>query len=143
MFKSMLVQAVASPAQMLFFEYPAVIHYHELRKAKRMAIFIPSTFHLNNETEHYGALIDLSITGCLCQIKHKGDTPPPQIDINTSVALRCLLPGIKEEQELCGRVRNMKIDKHDTRVGIEFEHLHPHLLNTISRYLYSIEDTKE
>ena len=139
MFKSMLVQAVDSPAQLLFFEYPGVIHYHELRKAKRTAIFIPSTFHIKGEVDHYGALIDLSITGGLCQIKHKGDSPPPQIDINTSVALRCLLPGIKEEQELCGRVRNMKIDTHETRVGIEFENLQPHLLDTISRYLYSIE----
>jgi len=143
MFKSMLVQAVETPAQMLFFEYPGVIHYHELRKAKRTAIFIPSTFHLNGETDYYGALIDLSITGCLCQIKHKSDTPPPMIEISTSVALRCLLPGIKEEQKLCGRVRNMKIDKNDTRVGIEFEHLHPHLLDTISRYLYSVENTQE
>lgn len=143
MFKSILVQAVDSPAQLLFFEYPGVIHYHELRKAKRTIIFVPSTFNINGEADHYGALIDLSITGGLCQIKQKTNTPPPQIDINTSIALRCLLPGIKEEQELCGRVRNMKIDKHETRFGIEFENLQPHLLDTISRYLYSIENTHD
>ncbi|MFW2366229.1 MAG: PilZ domain-containing protein [Desulforhopalus sp.] len=143
MFKSMLVQAVDTPAQLLFFEYPGVIHYHELRKAKRTAIFIPSTFHFDGKEDYYGALIDLSITGGLCQIKYKSDTPPPQMEINTSVALRCLLPGIREEQELCGRVRNMKMDKLETRVGIEFENLQPHLLDTISRYLYSIENSND
>ena len=41
MFKSQLLKAVDSPSQLLFFEYPGVIHYHELRKAKRTLNFYP------------------------------------------------------------------------------------------------------
>ena len=138
-FKAQLLKAVDTPSQLLFFEYPGVIHYHELRQAKRSSIFIPSTFHLNEEPELYGTLVDLSTKGGLCQIKHKNDTPLPQIDINTSVLLRCLLPGIKEEQQISGKVRNMQIDPAETRIGIEFVNLQPHLAVTIGQYLYSIE----
>ena len=139
MFKAQLLKAVDSPSQLLFFEYPGVIHYHELRQAKRSSICIPSTFHLNEEPALYGTLVDLSTKGGLCQIKHKSDTPLPQIELNSSILLRCLLPGIKEEQLINGRVRNMQIDPAETRIGIEFENLQPHLADTIGQYLYSIE----
>jgi c-di-GMP-binding flagellar brake protein YcgR len=139
MFKSQLLKAVDSPSQLLFFEYPGVIHYHELRKAKRTVIFIPSTFQINEEPEIYGTLVDLSTAGGLWQIKHKNDTSLPQIDINTSVQLRCLLPGVKEEQQINGHVRNMQIAPTETRIGIEFENLQPHLADTIGQYLYSLE----
>jgi len=130
---------VESPSQLLFFEYPGVIHYHELRKTKRTSIFIPSTFHLDEQPEIYGTLIDLSMMGGLCRIKHKSDTPLPQIDINTSILLRCLLPGVREEQQISGKVRNMQIEPKETRIGIEFVNLQPHLADTIGQYLYSIE----
>jgi len=138
MFKSQLLKAVDSPSQLLFFEYPGVIHFHELRRTKRTPIFIPSTFHLDEEPELYGTLIDLTTEGGLCKIKHK-DTPLPQIDLNTSILLRCLLPGVKEEQQITGRVRNMQIDPAETRIGIEFVNLQSHLADTIGQYLYSIE----
>ncbi len=143
MFKSQLLKAVDSPSQLLFFEYPGAIHYHELRKTKRSSIFIPSTFHVDQQPELYGTLIDLSTSGGLCQIKHKNGIPLPQIDMNTSILLRCLLPGIKEEQQIHGRVRNMQIDPGETRIGIEFVNLQPHLTDTIGQYLYSIESMKE
>ena len=139
MFKSQLLKAVDSPSQLLFFEYPGVIHYHELRKAKRSSIFIPSTFHANEAPELYGTLVDLSTTGGLCQIKHKNAVTLPHIDINTSILLRCLLPGIKEEQQINGKVRNIQIDPAETRIGIEFVNLQPHLAATIGQYLYSLE----
>lgn len=139
MFKSQLLKAVDSPSQLLFFEYPGVIHYHELRKAKRSSIFIPSTFQINGQPELYGTLVDLSITGGLYLIKHKNDIPLPQIDMHTPVLLRCLLPGIKEEQQINGRVRNIQIDPAEARIGIEFINLQPHLADSIGQYLYTIE----
>jgi CheY-like chemotaxis protein/c-di-GMP-binding flagellar brake protein YcgR len=139
MFKAQLLKAVESPSHLLFFEYPGVIHYHELRKTKRTSIFIPSTCHINEEPELYGTLIDLSMTGGLCQIKNKGDTPLPQIDINSSILLRCLLPGIKEEHQINGKVRNIQIDPGEIRIGIEFDNLQSYLADTIGQYLYSIE----
>jgi len=139
MFKSQLLKTLESPYHLLFFEYPQVLHYHELRQTERAPIFIPCTFHLPSKSELYGVLIDMSITGGLCLIKHKADTSLPPITRNTKVTLRCLLPGIKEEQEINGMVRNTKTDHTDTKIGIEFENLQPHLTETIGRYLHSIE----
>ena len=139
MFKSQLLKTVESPYQLLFFEYPVVIHYHELRESKRSEIFIPCTFHMPEEPELYGTLVDLSINGALCQIRHKNDIPLPQIDITEDIMLRCLLPGVKEEQQIDGIVRNLAIDTNETRIGIEFENLQPHLADTIGNYLYALE----
>lgn len=139
MFKAQLLNTIESPCQLLFFEYPGVIHYHELREARRSSIFIPCTFHPPDVPELYGALSDLSLSGALCRIRHKGDAPLPRIDIACSVILRCLLPGIKEEQVISGIVRNLQVDPGETRIGIEFENLQQHLSDTISSYLYSLE----
>ncbi|MFH0784166.1 MAG: response regulator [Pseudomonadota bacterium] len=139
MFKAQLLRTVESPYDLLFFEYPVVIHYHALSAAKRSTIFIPCTFHMSEGPELYGTLIDLSISGALCQISHKKDLPLPQIDTTCGVILRCLMPGIKEEQELTGIIRNLAIDTDATRIGIEFTHLQPHLVDTIGNYLYAID----
>ncbi|MBU1565753.1 MAG: response regulator [Proteobacteria bacterium] len=139
MFKAQLLKTVEAPYQLLFFEYPAVIHFHELRQTKRSSIFIPCTFHVAEEPELYGTLIDLSTTGALCLIKHKAALPQPQIDITGGVSLRCLMPGIKEEQRLSGIVRNLAIDTNETRIGIEFKNLQSHLAETIGNFLYTVE----
>lgn len=139
MFKSQLLKAIDAPSHLLFFEYPGAIHYHEQRKARRSELLIPSTFRFQENTELYGTLIDLSIAGGLCQIKHKNDIPFKPIEINSSIVLRCLLPGVKEEQQINGRIRNMQIDTCETRIGIEFVNLQPHLEDTISQYLFSLE----
>ncbi|MFT5701767.1 MAG: CheY-like chemotaxis protein [Desulforhopalus sp.] len=139
MFKSQLLHVTEKPAPLLFLDYPEIIHYHELRKVKRSSIFIPSTFHLQGEKELYGVLIDMSLTGSLCQIKHKNQQEVPAIDIDSTVVLRCLLPGLTEEQLLYGKVKNMKIEHGETRIGIEFYGLQPQLTDTIGKYLYSLD----
>lgn len=140
MFKAQLLNSVTSPSPLFFFEYPGVIHFHELREAKRSSIIIPCTFHLPDKPELYGALSDMSLTGALCQIRHKGETALPRIDIGEKVLLRCLLPGVKEEQIIGGTIRNLQVETGETRIGIEFEGLQQHLADTIGTYLYSMDD---
>ncbi len=139
MFKTRLLKSIEDPHQLLFLDYPPVIHYHELRRAKRTAIFLPCTLHLRKGPEFYGVLVDLSGLGCLCQIKTKGNAPLPNIDINSKVQLRCLLPGMKEDQELSGQVKNLKKSANETRIGIEFTDLQGYLKETIEKYVYSVE----
>ena len=141
MFKSQLLKTIDSPAELLFLEYPEVIHYHELRKNKRTDIFVPCTFHQQAQSEFYGALIDLSTSGGLCRIKNRSQSPPPNVDIDSRIQLRCLLPGTKEEQKIDATVRNLKKDSSSTRIGVEFENLQPHLIEIISKYLYSVEES--
>lgn len=142
MLKTELLSTLDSPSFMLIFEYPGVIHFHELRKAKRRQIYIPCTIKLAGRMELYGALRDLSQSGGLCQLKHN-EGQQPQINIHADVLLRCLLPGIKEEQKIQGKVRNMKVDKQETRLGIEFIDLQSHLIDIIGKYLYSIDSAHQ
>ncbi len=138
MFKTRVLREIDAPSHLLFLDYPPVIHYHELRKAKRTTIFIPCTMHLQGREEFYGVLIDLSTSGGLCLIKTRGNGPIP-LDIGDEVHLHCLLPGLKEEQEVTGIVKNIKKNSLETRAGIEFSNLQTYLSETIDRYLYSIE----
>lgn len=140
MFKTQLVKAVDEPRHLLFLHYPPVIHYHELRRAKRASIFIPCTFHPPKGPEFYGVLIDLSGLGCLCQIKAKGNAPLPPLDLDTKVHLRCLLPGLKEDQELIGCVKNIMKNADETHIGLEFSGLQNYLREVIEKYVYSVEN---
>jgi c-di-GMP-binding flagellar brake protein YcgR/CheY-like chemotaxis protein len=139
MFRTQLLKAITDPHPLLFLDYPPAIHYHELRRAKRTSIFIPCTLHLLRGPELYGALIDLSATGCLCQIKTKGNAQIPPIDIETKLQLRCLLPGLKEDQELTAVVKNFRRSATETRVGLEFVGLQNYLKEVIEKYVYSVE----
>lgn len=138
MFKAQLLKTIESPAKLLFLEYPGVLHYHELRRAKRTEIFVPATIHLDGQEILYCVLVDLSITGCLCRIKHE-KSPVAHPDINSDITLNCLLPGLTDEQRITGKVRNMKVKEKETHIGIELINLQPHLSDTIGRYLYSLE----
>ncbi len=139
MFKTQVLRAVEEPCHLLFLDYPQVIHYHELRKTKRLTIFIPCTIGLRDGNILYGVLVDLSNGGTLCVIKLKEGASSPRIDVGDEVQLRCLLPGLKEEQEMTGITRNVKKSTQELRIGIEFHRLQSHLRETIARYLSSIE----
>ena len=140
MFKVPLIKSVDAPSPMLFFEYPGVIHYHELRQNKRTPIFVPCTFHVPGEFEAYGNLVDMSISGAMFQFSHKNLEAAPKIDINKEVFIRCLLPGVKEEQKIDGAVRNLTIDTTETRIGVQFSNLQPYLNDKIGRYVSSVDD---
>jgi hypothetical protein len=83
------------------------------------------------------------MSGALCRIRHKADQPLPQIDITGDIMLRCLMPGIKEEQKLTGTIRNLIIDTTETRIGIEFSNLQSHLADTIGNYLFALDGVVE
>ncbi len=140
MFKSQLLTTIASPKQLIFIEYPGVIHFHELRKNKRLSIFVPCTFHLHAHDALYGVLIDLSSSGGLCHIKRKKDTQLPTFHLNSQVILHCLLPGIKEEQKIDGIIRNIEANDDGTEIGVEFTNISSHITDIINQYLYSIEE---
>jgi DNA-binding NarL/FixJ family response regulator/c-di-GMP-binding flagellar brake protein YcgR len=140
MFKSRLLKSLNSPSPLLFLEYPATIHYHELRKTKRTVIFVPCTVHRGSQPELYGVLTDLNISGALCRIKNDRDQEFPEFNIHDRIQLRCLLPETTEEQKITGIIRNLKKEKDAARIGIEFEDLQPHLHETISNYVYAVEN---
>lgn len=142
-FKSTVLEAIDSPCPLLFISYPDSIHFHELRKVKRTAIMIPCTIHNSKMEEYYGMLIDLSPKGGLCQIKAKGNPSTSFIQNETEISLRCLLPGLKDEQRINGVIRNMRSQKDATKLGIEFTDMAPKVSSVIDHYLYTVQKTRK
>lgn len=138
-FTTSIVEMTDNPAPLLFLKYPSVIHYHELRRAKRTSIFIPCTMHPSIEEDYYGILVDLSSLGCLCRIKARGNDGLPHLDIDARVELRCLLPGVNEDQQLQGVVKNLRKSANDLFVGLEFVELPNYISDVINNYLYAVD----
>lgn len=139
LFRTQALKTIDKPYPLLFLDYPPVIHYHELRRAKRTSIFIPCTLHLQRGPELYGVMVDLSGLGCLCLVKSKGNTEIPIIDIESKLQLRCMLPGLKEDQELTAVVKNFRKSAAEIRIGLEFSGLQEYLREVIEKYVYSVE----
>ena len=138
MFKANVIKQLSQPEPLLFLEYPMVVHYHELRQSQRADIYVPCIMTLASGPRHSSALLDLSETGCLCQIKTDKDKLLPQIDPSGAVSLFCLFPGVGEEQEIQGVIRNVKRKSTELRVGIEFTELSEDLRKIIGNYLDSL-----
>ena len=136
-FQSKLLASVDFHQKLLFVSYPSVIHYHELRRHRRVAIFLPCTIGLDDGQSYPAVLLDMSISGCLCQQKSKEDKPLPlpSFHIDEKLTIRCLLPGMDEEQELTGHIRNLNKTKHETRIGVEFIENSPAVEKAITHYL--------
>jgi len=137
LFNSRLLRAIDMPQHLLFLQYPEVIHYHEMRKAVRTATYIPCAVELSGRQQVFGAFIDLSGSGGLCQIKTKNNKELPDVKIKEEVELRCLFPGLKGEQKIEGIIRNMRKSSEDVHIGIQFSGLPVHLKEAIERYLSS------
>jgi c-di-GMP-binding flagellar brake protein YcgR/CheY-like chemotaxis protein len=135
MFESKLVKSLDSPLQLLFFEYPKVIYYHEMRKTKRTSIYIPCSLDLQGQGSYAGTVLDISSSGTLCQLKARRNESLPSVSIRQSIQLRCILPGLTEEQTISGIIRNIKTNSHEIRLGVEFANLGPHVRETINHYL--------
>lgn len=140
MFKTDLLKSLHDPADLLFLEYPRVIHYHELRRAKRATTFIPCTVQLVSELQFSGVLLDISNKGCLCQIKASRNKELPELDIGSQLIINGLFPGIQEVQELNGIVKNTKKNQTELRIGVELIDLPESIQNIIARYLDTLND---
>ncbi len=139
LFQSLPLHAITEPTELVFIDYPSIIHYQELRRVKRASTFIPCTFLDPESTSYMGVVADLSKMGCLCKVKTLVRKTFPDIDINTKVQLRCLIPGLQEDEILHGLVKNIKKSKTEARIGLEFVDLQAHVKKAIEKYLDSVE----
>ena len=139
MFKTELIEEIESPHNLLFLKFPPIIHFHELRRAKRTNIYVPCGLKYDSENILTGVLIDLSFMGCLFLTKSKGKTVLPSLDINSTLKLSFKLPGAEQNQILSGKVKNMQKTTTELRIGIEFIDLPAHLKDAIDEYVQALE----
>ena len=138
LFKCELLRAIDTPQHLLFLDYPAVIHYHEMRKAVRTATYIPCAIKLSGAQQFFGAFVDMSSSGGLCQVKIKNNKELPEVKIKQQIELSCLLPGLIGEQQIDGIVRNIRRSSQDVHIGIQFSMVPDHLKEAIESYLSSV-----
>jgi len=138
LFKCKLLRAIDTPQHLLFLDYPAVIHYHEMRKAIRTATYIPCAIKLSGAQQFFGAFVDMSSSGGLCQVKIKNNKELPEVKIEQQIEMSCLLPGLIGEQQIDGTVRNIRKSTQDVHIGIQFTTLADNLKEAIESYLSSV-----
>ncbi len=142
-FKTRVLEAINRPVPLLFLAYPSSIRFHELRKVKRTLIMVPCTLHTRDVEEYYGMLTDLSLRGSLCQIRDKGNPSLCYIEKENPAGLRCLLPGLKDEQRVNGIIRNIRTEKDTTKIGIEFVDMSEQVSSVIEKYLYTVQKSRK
>ncbi|MFV0437543.1 MAG: DUF4388 domain-containing protein [Desulfopila sp.] len=138
-FTSQVLQTGEAPRGqcLLFLRFPPTVSYQELHQAKRTAIFVPCTLHPPREPELYGVLIDLSGRGCLCQLKARTNAVMPPLAIGAKIRLRCLLPGLKEDQEIVVIIKDLQKREDETCIEMEFVSLQDYLSEAIANYIYT------
>ena len=139
LFRARLTRVLNSPQHLLFLEYPAVIHYHDIRKATRAAASFPCLLKTQDGNAFDAVFKDISSTGALLTVAKNGNDNVPDIDIKQTLTLSCSLPEIREQLELSGTIQNFKKDEQGVQVGVEFSKNYPVLDQSINRYLKTIK----
>lgn len=140
LFKTRIQYRTATPSDLLFLEFPSVVFYHELRKEKRIKIFVPSILKADQDTEFYSVINDLNTLGCLCKIKAKLNSPFPDFNIGDVVTINCLLPGLDEKEPVKGIIRNLKKTSEQLRLGIQFDNPPDKVKGAIGNYLKILQN---
>jgi len=133
--KTGIMENITSSQKLLFLKYPEVIHFNELRKAKRTSVFVPVTLKINGGENLTGLLVDLSSKGCRYTAKVDKSSKLPKLDIDSEIELSCTLPGIKYSQLLHGKVKTIKKSSFELRLGIEFVDMADILKTYIEKYV--------
>lgn len=139
LFRTRITRVLNTPQHLLILEYPAVIHYHDIRKAARAAASFPCLLKTQDGNVFDAVFKDISSTGALLSVARTGNDTLPDVDIKQNLILNCSLPEIGEQLELSGTVQNFKKDEQGVQIGVEFSKSYPVLDQSIDRYLQTIK----
>ena len=120
-FQTGILEIISKPLALLFLEYPRIIQHHELRVQKRLLCHIPVQVILDN-SENRGCILDLAVNGCRCLIRSsKNPSGLLPCDLDNRLALKCIIPGSKDQITLTGKIKNLKRTRKELDIGINFD----------------------
>lgn len=119
-FQTKLFESIMQPARLLFLEYPKIIQKNELRDQKRSKCFIPTKISLAGE-ENRGVLLDITRKGCFCKISKKENNGLISFKIDEEILLLCKFPGVKGQIQIPGIIKNLRKNKQELELGINFQ----------------------
>jgi c-di-GMP-binding flagellar brake protein YcgR len=120
-FPSKLIEIKHEPLTLLSLQFPVSIAKKELRSQKRISCFISTKMKVNNETQD-GIIKDISKSGCQCVFEPTGKLEE-ELRLADQIALTFGFPGIFEQQEIMGKIKDIRREENRIDVSIEFTSL--------------------
>jgi c-di-GMP-binding flagellar brake protein YcgR len=137
-FQTSVIETIANPIKAIAIEYPKVVQQRELRVVKRNHVVIPGRIEAKN-VEFNAVVFDISKKGCRFKYNDKQSN---MTSLREGDILRIYMhfPGIADEIGAMARVRNVKREKGQLSIGVEFQDINKTFLTALMHFLYSIED---
>ena len=117
-FTSKLKEIEYKPLVLLLLQYPDSVEKKELRCQKRISCFISTKMEVNNVTRD-GIIKDISKFGCRCVFDASAKLEKV-LRIDDHIALGFGFPGIFDEQEILGKIKDIRRQESRLDLGIEF-----------------------
>jgi c-di-GMP-binding flagellar brake protein YcgR len=117
-FTSKVLEIKYEPLTLLLLQYPVAIEKIELRSQKRISCFISAKTEVNNETQD-AIIKDISKSGCRC-VFETSKKLEIALRIDDHISLSFGFPGIFDEQEILGKIKDIRMEESGLDVGIEF-----------------------
>lgn len=137
-FRSKPLAVFSHPRGIILLEYPKFIEFYDLRTNRRVFCAVP--FHINIQGNVLqGFIVDISKTGCRCQINVQPDETGNMLQISEEVVMICRFPEIKNEVEIHGLVQNISHSNQEAFYGFEFHNNTFEVRKSISQFIYSAE----
>lgn len=124
---------------MLLLEYPKIIENCDLRSDKRIDCLLPAKIKVKDKEKH-GAVLDISERGCRYSTRASKGGKLPSVQVDEQITLMCQFPGIEAEQVVTGVVKNVRTDKQEMSLEIEFHDIAPEVQNIIDRYISIVKE---
>jgi hypothetical protein len=133
-FETSIMEAVSSPFRLLFLAYPKVVNERNLRSNRRVNTTLPARLG-SGENAAEGTITDISITGC--QFETRTDKLPESVDakVDAEVEVTLQLPGVAEEFNIKGQIRNVRKEARHIEIGIAFGELEESVQLAMDGYL--------
>ncbi len=112
---------------------------HDIRSNKRISCTLPAKMIINNN-EFKGTMQDISRKGCRYMTKVTRDIKLLSLKKEDQISMQCQFPGVQNEQDVLGNIKNMEMDKQELAIGIQFQEMGADVKGIIDRYISTIEE---
>lgn len=138
-FRSQLSEAIFAPHKLMFVKYPKTIEQHDLRSDKRVNCTIPVKIVIDNKN-YKGTMLDISKKGCRYLTRDLRETNLLSLKKDDQISLLCQFPGVKDEQVVPGKVKNIKKTALELSLGIQFQKMAPDVKGIVDQYIFAIQE---
>ncbi len=123
-FKSRIKHFITTPAKLIFIDYPKKIESQDLRAHKRIDCYLPAKVRIEDNSIA-GAITDISRKGYQFLVKTSKikNSLTQLLQVDNEIGVSFQLPGVEETITLTGKQKNIKKDKVNINIGIEFNNM--------------------